>query len=98
MNGVNLPRIAYDFLVRGKRPQPAIARTRYRYLAWRYDLRSYRELKAAGKLGILGWLWSLVQAPKIYELFAWSDPAPYVRWWRSRFARRWQRLWHSTAS
>jgi D-aspartate ligase len=98
LNGVNLPRIAYDFLVHGKRPQPAIARTHYRYLALRYDWRAYRELHARGSLSTAGWLWSLAQAPKGYELFSWTDPAPFVRFWRGRFGRRWQRLWHSTAS
>ncbi len=98
MNGVNLPKIAYDFMVHGRSPQPAIARTHYRYLAMRYDRRAYRELKAAGNLGLAGWLWSLAQAPKVYELFSWTDPAPFVRFWRGRFERRWQRLWHSTAS
>jgi len=98
MNGVNLPKVAYDFLVHRKTPRPAIARTHYRYLAMRYDRRAYRELKAQGKLGLAGWLWSLAQAPKVYELFAWTDPAPFVRFWRGRFERRWQRLWHSTAS
>jgi predicted ATP-grasp superfamily ATP-dependent carboligase len=97
MNGVNLPRIAYEFLTRNERPQPAIARTRYRYLAMRYDWRAYRELRARGLLSTAGWLWSLA-APKVCELFSWSDPAPFVRFWRGRFGQRWQRLWHSTAS
>lgn len=98
MNGVNLPRIAYDFLVHGRRPDPAIARTHYRYLAMRYDWRAYKELQAQGSLSTAGWLWSLAQAPKVYELFSWSDPAPFARFWRGRLERRWQRLWHSTAS
>jgi hypothetical protein len=38
------------------------------------------------------------QAPKVYEHFSWSDPAPFVRLWRGRIRSRWQRLWHSTAS
>lgn len=97
-NGVNLPQVAYDFLTRGKRAAPAAARTRYRWLALRYDLRAYRELRARRALGAAGWLWSLAQAPKVYELFSWTDPAPFLRFWRRRLDSRWQRLWHSTAS
>jgi D-aspartate ligase len=97
-NGVNLPQVAYEFLTQGKRPAPALARTRHRYLAFSYDRRAYRELKARGELGPARWLWSLARAPKVYELFAWSDPAPLLHFLRGRFRRRWQRLWHSTAS
>lgn len=97
-NGVNLPRVAYEFLVHGRRPAAQRAGTRYRWLALRYDWPAYRELAARGRLGTLRWLWSLVEAPKVYELFSWSDPAPFLRFWRGRFRRRWRRLWHSTAS
>jgi predicted ATP-grasp superfamily ATP-dependent carboligase len=97
-NGVNLPRVAYDFLVHGRRPQPARASTRYRWLAWRYDRRAFKELHSKGQISIAGWLWSLARAPKVYELFAWSDPLPFARFWRRRIERRFRRLWQSTAS
>lgn len=97
-NGVNLPKIAYEFLVHGKLPEKSNQGARYRWLAMRYDLRAYKELRARGELSLARWLWSLAQAPKVYEHFSWSDPAPFVRLWRGRFHSRWQRLWHSTAS
>ncbi len=97
-NGVNLPRVAYDFLVHGRRPEPAWAGTRYRWLAWRYDRRAFRELRSNGEISVAGWLWSLVQAPKVYELFAWSDPLPFVRFLGRRVERRLRRLWQPTAS
>lgn len=97
-NGVNLPGVAYEFLVHGKRLAPLRTSTRYRWLALRYDWPAYRELAARGRLGLVRWLASLARAPKVYELFSWSDPAPFVRFWRGRFHRRWRRLWHSTAS
>lgn len=97
-NGVNLPRIAYDFLRWGKRPEPCRALARYRWLAWRYDWPAFRELNARGELSAARWLWSLVEAPKLYECFAWNDPLPFVRVVRQRMRQRWLRLWHSTAS
>jgi D-aspartate ligase len=97
-NGVNLARVAYDFLLHGRRPQPAVAGTRYRWLAWRYDRRAFRQLHAKGQMSAARWLWSLAQAPKVYEFFSWTDPLPFLRLWRGRVNRRWQRLWHSTAS
>ena len=97
-NGVNLPCVAYEFLLHGRRPPPARAGTRYRWLAWRYDRRAFRELRAQRRLGAAAWLWSLVQAPKLYELFAWSDPLPFVRFLGRRVERRLRRLWQPTAS
>jgi predicted ATP-grasp superfamily ATP-dependent carboligase len=97
-NGVNLPQVAYDFLVHGRRPQPMRAATRYRWLAWRYDRRAFRELHSQRRLGVAAWLWSLAQAPKVYELFAWSDPLPFVRFLGRRVERRLRRLWQPTAS
>jgi len=97
-NGVNLARVAYGHLISGERPQPSRWSTRYRWLAFQLDWAAYRELHAAGRLSLAGWVWSLLQAPKIYELFSWSDPAPFVRLWHSRMQRRWKRLWQPTAS
>ena len=97
-NGVNLPRVAYDYLVHGTRPREVPAKLAYRWLSFSYDRQAYRELAAAGKLSALRWLWSLVQAPKVYAIFSWTDPAPFLRYWRGRLGRRLRRLWHSTAS
>jgi D-aspartate ligase len=97
-NGVNLPRVAYDYLLHGRRPRSLHARLSFRWLSFSYDRRAYRELAAAGKLGTLRWIWSLLQAPKVYAIFSWTDPAPFVRYWRGRLGRRLRRLWHSTAS
>jgi len=93
-NGVNLTRVAYDYLTLGERPIHREARLTYRWLSLHYDRLARRE----AKLGTLRWLWSLVRAPKVYAIFSWRDPAPFVRYWAGRLERRWQRLWHSTAS
>jgi hypothetical protein len=45
----------------------------------RGDYRAYRELAARGELGAWAWLRSLVQAPKVYDIFSWTDPLPFVR-------------------
>jgi predicted ATP-grasp superfamily ATP-dependent carboligase len=99
-NGVNLPRIAYEYLTLDKRPSPADALDRYRWLALRYDLPAYREMRARGELTFAQWLRSLC-APKVYELFSWRDPLPFLRFssarLRAAFARRAPR-WLSTAS
>jgi predicted ATP-grasp superfamily ATP-dependent carboligase len=88
VNGVNLPRVAYDFLVEGRLPERSVAKTRARWLSLRYDWLAYRELKARGEITTAAWLWSLAQAPKVYDLFSWSDPLPLAR----RLAIRAERL------
>ena len=101
VNGVNLPRVAYDFLNGGTRPQRCHASTRYRWLSPRYDWRAYREAARRGELSLAAWAGSLLEAPKVYDLFSWSDPMPSVRYWvnrlRGAFARRMHR-WLATAS
>lgn len=100
-NGVNLPRTAYEFLTGGKRPERSDARTLYRWLHFPYDRRAYRELAARGELSGWRWIASLLEAPKVYDLFSWSDPLPFVRYWEKRLraalSRRMQR-WLATAS
>ena len=99
-NGVNLPEVAYDYLRHGRRPVHVEARLATRWLALRYDRRARRE----GGLGLLAWARSLAEAPKVYEYFSWSDPAPFLRHvgdkWRARIPRLTARLtrWLSTAS
>lgn len=87
VNGVNLPRVAYDYLTRNKFPEPSNPQTRYRWLCLRFDWCAYRELKALGRLSTARWLWSLARSPKVYDLFSWSDPLPFLRECRTR-ARR----------
>ena len=86
-NGVNLPRVAYDFMVWNTRPAHAVARTRYRWVDMALDWRAYRELRDAGALSTARWLWSLAQAPKVYDLFSWRDPLPLLSELRARAAR-----------
>ena len=99
--GVNLTRVAYDYLLHGTRPQHAEAELGSRWLCLMYDWRAYKELAGRGELSRWRWIASLLEAPKVYDLFAWSDPMPFARYWSARLraalARRIHR-WHATAS
>ncbi len=106
-NGVNLLRTAYDYLLEGARPEvPGDYGNGLRWLSFELDARAFRELHARGELGIFSWLASILFSRKVYNLFAWSDPGPWVRFWAFRFVRRWDRSgllsmvrqWRSTAS
>jgi len=99
VNGVNLARVAYDWLLHGRRPAHAEARQRLRWLALRLDWPAFRALRGRGELGVAGWLWSLAQAPKVYEFFSWRDPGPFVRLVADRVRSRVQRMrpWPSPA-
>ena len=99
--GVNLPQVAYEYLVSGKQPVHAEASPDVRWLCLHYDWRAFKELRARRELTLTGWLLSLAHWPMVYDLFSWSDPMPFVRHWvkkvRGAFARRMHR-WLATAS
>ena len=107
-NGVNLMRVAYDYLLDGAKPAPAQASTRYRWLSLALDFKAYRELAARGELSAARWLASILLSRNIYSIFAWSDPGPWLALWKRRLSRRLLRAprrlftaltqWRSTAS
>jgi predicted ATP-grasp superfamily ATP-dependent carboligase len=109
VSGVNLPRIAYDYLVHGTRPvrAPGYA-VGSRWLCPRLDWRAYRAHGARGEPSFGGWLASLAGARLVYDILSWSDPMPWVRLLArrapARLARELARLgarlqrWLSTAS
>ena len=94
VNGVNLPKVAYQHLT-GQKIEKTSFRVRYRWLCLREDWRARHQV------GFARWLLSLAYVPKVYDIFAWSDPLPFVRYWaaklRSAFTRRMHR-WLATAS
>src|SRR5712671_165133 len=103
-NGVNLARVAYEFLTEGRRPDRSDAQTRYRWLSLGLDWSACRQARARGELTLAAWLLSLLRAPKVYDLFAWTDPMPFARYLSARLrrvprglTRRFSR-WLSTAS
>ena len=99
--GVNLPQIAYEYLLHGKRPVQREARLGVRWLAMEYDLPAFRAARKAGKLSLAQWLASIAYQPMVYDVFSWSDPMPLASHLaatvRSAFKRRMHR-WHATAS
>ena len=108
VNGVNLMRTAYDFLLEAKRPAASAYGTRTRWLSLELDARAFRTLRAEGRLGVVRWLASILFARKVYNLFAWKDPGPWLSFWIRRLARLGTRAparflnlvrqWRSTAS
>jgi len=92
-NGLNLAQVAYDYLVSGARPAGTHYGTTVRWLAPRLDYKAHRELK----LPTLSWLASLAFSRKVYDLFSWSDPRPFLRKLAGRLGSRLQRLWLSPA-
>ena len=87
-HGVNLAQAAYEYLVHGRRPAQPAYRPRYRWLSLALDFKAYREMAARGELSALGWAASLLAAPKVYNYFSWSDPAPWVRHMMRRVLHR----------
>jgi predicted ATP-grasp superfamily ATP-dependent carboligase len=78
-NGISLPRVAYDYLLEGRRPAaPPAFGTRVRWLSFKHDWRAYRELAARRELGFWRWAASLAFSRKVHELFAWRDPLPWL--------------------
>ena len=100
-SGVNLPRVAYDFLTKAERPLHTEARTDHRWLCLHYDWRAFKEARRKGGLTLAAWLASLAHLPMVYDLFSWSDPKPFLRHWaakiRSALTRKMHR-WLATAS
>ncbi|WP_437604897.1 hypothetical protein WMF20_27275 [Sorangium sp. So ce834] len=77
--GVNLPRVAYDYLVEGRRPAEAPrAAAGYRWLDVYRVYRAFREQRGGASLAT--WLGSVAGAPTVYDAFAWDDPRPFARW------------------
>jgi predicted ATP-grasp superfamily ATP-dependent carboligase len=87
-NGMSVPRVAYDYLLEGRRPPtPPRFGTAVRWLSFKHDRRAYRELAARGELGFWRWAASLAFSRKVHELFAWTDPLPWAGHWMRRLRR-----------
>jgi len=89
-NGLNLPQVAYEYLVEGARPVRTTYRTAYRWLYLRPDYQAYRELTSRNEITAVRWAWSLLASRKVYHLFSWTDPMPLVQRLSDRL-RSWTR-------
>jgi predicted ATP-grasp superfamily ATP-dependent carboligase len=90
-NGVNLPKVAYDYLVHGLRPAGTRCATSFRWLYFRLDVRAFRELASRRELSLGAWLLSLLASRKVCHVFSWTDPIPFLCYWRERLKTRLQR-------
>lgn len=107
-NGVNLMDVAYRYLLDGTRPDSISHGIGWRWINLRLDWRAYRELSGRGELSFARWAWSVLASRNVYSLFAWTDPAPFLRSWQRRISRKLGRParrfttrlmpWRSTAS
>ncbi len=109
VNGINLARAAYDYLMEGVRPlAPGTYATVYRWLSFELDFAAFRALRRRGELGFGEWLASIVFSRNVCNFFSWSDPGPWLSIWARR-ARKLRTLvprrismlvrqWRSTAS
>lgn len=76
--GVNLPELAYADLMGELRQNVREYRTGVRWLSFGNDFRAFvRDYRATGTLSWAEWLGSYV-SPKVYDVFAWNDPAPFA--------------------
>lgn len=86
-HGVNLLRVAYDYLVEGRAPAaPPDYTPRIRWVNLYRDTQALRQ-QNPGVLGLLRWMKPIVSGPRIYDTFAWDDPLPAVRWWQDALKR-----------
>jgi len=80
VHGVNLPLVAYEYLVHGAAPRrPSTYRPRYRWLHFYRDYKAYRE-RDGGPMGLATWAASIATSRNVYESFAWTDPQPFGAW------------------
>jgi predicted ATP-grasp superfamily ATP-dependent carboligase len=80
-HGVNLPAIAYQYLVRGRAPETEPRyEPRYKWLDAYRDRLTFREEHQRGAMKLGDWLSSLADPFMVYETFAWDDPAPFIQW------------------
>jgi D-aspartate ligase len=87
-HGVNLLRVAYDYLVDGRVPsRPPDYTPKYRWINVYRDAQAFRQ-EGVGIFGLFRWLKPIVSAPRIYDTFAWDDPLPALHWCQA-FLREW---------
>ncbi|HTN83939.1 MAG TPA: hypothetical protein VL242_09645 [Sorangium sp.] len=85
--GVNLPRVAYDYLVEGRRPTaPPRAAPGHRWLDVYRVYRAFREQR--GGASLRAWIGSIAGAHTVYDAFAWDDPRPFARWASTLLTRK----------
>lgn len=78
VHGVNLPLVAYDLLVDGRVPsKPPAYQPRLR---WFNSYLVYQAFRESPELSARHWLRSLIFGRAVEEMFAWTDPLPFLAW------------------
>ncbi len=85
--GINLPAVAYHYLLEGTRPAATTCVPRHRYIDLYRDYKSFEEHRRRGQLGLYQWLASIVEKPTVHEAFAWDDPVPAMVWLQGEVRR-----------
>jgi D-aspartate ligase len=95
-NGLNLPKVAYDYLVNADRSvRRTVVIPKYRWLNFSLDYRAFRDAYRRKEIGLVAWARSLLGARKVYRLFSYSDPLPFLNRYLPRLVRR-RPLWRFT--
>jgi predicted ATP-grasp superfamily ATP-dependent carboligase len=76
VHGVNLPAIAYDYLVHHQVAPPPAYTPRVR---WQNIYRDYLALREDGVTPDLRWLRDVAGVGVIHEVFDWADPMPCIK-------------------
>jgi D-aspartate ligase len=78
-HGVNLPRIAYDYLVSGQTPvEPPAYQPRARWLSFYRVYQGFREKGHARPVAMARWAALSLRRPSVHDLFDWRDPVPFL--------------------
>jgi len=93
INGVNIPLAAYNYLTTGEKLFSYNYKTTHKWLDLYIDYKAFKELKSRGEINIIKWIYSLLRHRKIYNVFSWRDPIPFIKWWIDWIKKRYLRLY-----
>ncbi|MBI5118521.1 ATP-grasp domain-containing protein [Candidatus Poribacteria bacterium] len=88
VNGINLPHVAYEYLVNNRKLTIEDYGTRYRWCDFSNDCLAFRELRDLGEIEWRRWIADFVRGKTVYKMFSLNDPMPYVRWLIGGIGRR----------
>lgn len=90
--GVNLPLLAYrDCVHESDNHASADYRTDLYWLSFKEDVKAFLEARSGGTLSLVEWLSSYGRR-KVYNVFAWDDPYPWLVSSAQYVAVKWRRL------
>lgn len=87
-SGINIPAIAYHDLFDRSYNRSSSIRKKYRWLWFDGDLSAIREYRRIGRWSYWQWILSLINCKKVYKIFSWKDPFPFLFHSLKEFSRR----------